>query len=35
MVVPNWDMRELKNMYEFLRVNRGSKWMQSDQLAVL
>lgn len=35
MVVPNWDMRELKNMYEFLRVNRGGKCMQTDQLAVL
>lgn len=35
MVVPNWDMRELKDMYEFLRVNRRSKCMQTDQLAVL
>lgn len=35
MVVPNRDMRELKNMYEFLRVTRGSKCMQTDQLAVL
>lgn len=35
MVVPNWDMRELKNMYEFLRMNRGNKYMQTDQLAVV